>query len=98
MFQSVQGMFRYLKNVLHELGYIYSPFMKPVLQSVFGDITYAAVPMAEAEYQLCLYDFKLKQGLQPNVLQDLIYFTMEYSKDPIQNPLTGDLTLPDYMT
>jgi hypothetical protein len=98
MFESVQGMFRYLKDVLVELGYLYSPFMKPLLQSVFGDITYAATPMCEAEYQLCLYDYKVKQGQQPNVFEDLKYFTIEYSKDPLQQPLTGELTLPDYMT
>ena len=67
------------------------------LQSVFGDISYAAPPITEAEYQLSLYDWKIKEGQDPNVFEDLKYFTLEYSKDPIQNPLTGHLTLPDYM-
>ena len=97
MFEAVQGMFRYLKDSLVELGYLYSPFMKPLLQSVFGDISYAVPPMTESEYQLCLYDYKEKQGQHPNVFEDLKYFTIEYSKDPIQNPLTGELKLPDYM-
>lgn len=97
LFQAVQGMFHYLKDELKELGFLYSPFMKPLLQSVFGDVTYADVPMTEAEYQLSLYDYKMKNGEDPNVLRDLIYFTLEYSKDPLQNPLTGDLTLPESM-
>ncbi|MCP4761274.1 MAG: hypothetical protein GY870_05800 [archaeon] len=97
MFQAVQGMFYYLKDVLKELGFLYSPFMKPLLQSVFGDITYAMPPLAEAEYQLSLYDYKMKNGEDPNILRDLIYFTLEYCKDPLNQPLTGDLNLPEDM-
>jgi hypothetical protein len=97
LFEAVQGMFLYLKPELKELGYLYSPFLKPILQSVFGEITYAAPPMTEAEYQLSLYDYREKNGEVPSVYRDLIYFTLQYSKDPLQNPLTGDLTLPDYM-
>lgn len=94
MSHAVQGMFIYLKDVLKELDYLYTPFLKPLLMSVFGEISYALAPMTEADYQLSLYDYKLKQGEDPNVLRDLIYFTMEYSKDPISHPLTGNLTLP----
>ncbi len=97
IFQSVQGMFKYIKDELKELGFLYSPFLKPVLQSVFGNITYAKPPLTEAEYQISLYDFKQKEGQVPNILRDLIYFTLEYSKDPLNNPLTGDLHLPDDM-
>ena len=97
LFQSVQGMFKYIKDELKELGFLHSPFLKPVLQSVFGDITYAKPPLTEAEYQISLYDFKQKEGQVPNILRDLIYFTLEYSKDPLNNPLTGDLHLPDDM-
>jgi len=61
-FQAVQGMFHYLKDELKELNFLYSPFFKPLLQSVFGEISYAEIPMAEADYQLCLYDYKLKKG------------------------------------
>lgn len=97
LFQSTQGMFKYIKDELKELGFLYSPFLKPVLQSVFGNITYAKPPLTEAEYQISLYDFKQKEGQVPNILRDLIYFTLEYSKDPLNNPLTGDLHLPDDM-
>ncbi len=97
LFQSVQGMFKYIKEELKELGFLYSPFLKPVLQSVFGNITYAKPPLTEAEYQISLYDFKQKEGQVPNILRDLIYFTLEYSKDPLNNPLTGELALPDDM-
>jgi hypothetical protein len=97
IFQAVQQMFRYLKTELKELGFLYSPFLKPLLQSVFGDITYAQPPLTEAEYQLSLFHYKREQGEEPNVLRDLIYFTIEYSRDPIQQPLTGELNLPDYM-
>lgn len=97
LFQAVQGMFHYLKEELKELNYLYSPFMKPILQSVFGSISYASPPIAEAEYQLSLYDYKVKNGEVPNILSDLIYFTLEYSKDPLQQPLTGELTLPKSM-
>lgn len=98
LFQAVQGMFHYLKDVLKELGFLYSPFLKPLLQSVFGTITYAEVPMTEADYQLSLYDYKMQHGEDPNIIHDLMYFTLEYSKDPINQPLTGDLTLPTSMT
>ena len=91
-------MFHYIKEELKELGFLYSPFLKPILQSVFGTVSYADVPITEAEYQLSLYDYKMKNGEVPNVLNDLIYFTLEYSKDPLNNPLTGELTLPDSMT
>ncbi len=97
LFQAVQRMFLYLKDVLMELNYLYSPFMKPLLQSVFGSIDYAQPPLTEAEYQLSVYHYEQQQGKEPNVLNALIYFTKEYSKDPIANPLTGPLTLPDYM-
>jgi hypothetical protein len=97
LFQAVQGMFHYLKEELKELNYLYSPFLKPILQSVFGSISYASPPIAEAEYQLSLYDYKVKNGEVPNILSDLIYFTLEYSKDPLQQPLTGELTLPKSM-
>jgi len=97
MFQAVEQMFRYFKEEFVELGYMTSPFLKPLLQSVFGEITYAAPPMTEAEYQLSLYDWKVKQGQEPNIFEDIKYFTITYSQDPIQQPLTGTLTLPDYM-
>ncbi len=97
MFQAVEQMFRYFKDELVELGYMTSPFLKPLLQSVFGEITYASPPMTEAEYQLSLYDWKVKQGQEPNIFEDIKYFTITYSQDPIQQPLTGTLTLPDYM-
>ncbi len=97
MTQAVQRMFFYLKDELKELGFLYSPFLKPVLQSVFGGISYAEPPMTEAEYQLSLYDYKLKNGEDPNILYDLIYFTIEYCQDPLKNPLTGVLNLPKEM-
>ncbi len=97
MMQAVQRMFFYLKDVLKELGFLYSPFMKPLLQSVFGSISYAEPPITEAEYQLSLYDFKLQNGEDPSILYDLIYFTIQYCQDPLNNPLTGVLTLPKEM-
>ncbi|MFW9898556.1 MAG: hypothetical protein ACFFDO_04785 [Candidatus Thorarchaeota archaeon] len=97
MTQAVQRMFFYLKDALKELGFLYSPYLKPLMQSVFGDVSYAKPPITEAEYQLSLYDYKLKQGENPSILYDLIYFTIEYCKDPLNNPLTGVLTLPKEM-
>ncbi|MHA1756259.1 MAG: hypothetical protein ACTSVV_05775 [Promethearchaeota archaeon] len=97
MMQAVQRMFFYLKDELKELGFLYSPFLKPLLQSVFGSVSYAEPPITEAEYQLSLYDYKLKNGEDPNILYDLIYFTIEYCKNPLNNPLTGVLTLPKEM-
>ncbi len=97
MTQAVQRMFFYLKDALKELGFLYSPYLKPLMQSVFGDVSYAKPPITEAEYQLSLYDYKLKQGEDPSILYDLIYFTIEYCKDPLNNPLTGVLTLPKEM-
>jgi len=97
MTQAVQRMFLYLKPELIELNYLYSPFLKPLLMSVFGEVSYAAAPITEAEYQLSLYDYKVQNGEDPNILYDLIYFTIEYCKDPISHPLTGVLTLPKEM-
>ena len=97
MMQAVQRMFFYLKDVLKELGFLYSPFLKPLLQSVFGSVSYAEPPITEAEYQLSLYQYKLDNNENPNILYDLIYFTIEYCQDPLNNPLTGVLTLPKEM-
>jgi len=97
MTQAVQRMFFYLKDELKELGFLYSPFLKPILQSVFGSVSYAEPPITEAEYQLSLYDYKLKNGENPSILWDLIYFTIQYCQDPLNNPLTGVLTLPKEM-
>ena len=94
MTQAVQRMFFYLKDALKDLGFLYSPFLKPLLQSVFGDVSYVNPPISEAEYQLSLYNYKMTQGEDPSILNDLIYFTIEYCKDPLNNPLTGTLTLP----
>ncbi|MFX0104047.1 MAG: hypothetical protein ACFE75_00975 [Candidatus Hodarchaeota archaeon] len=97
MIQGVQRMFFYLKNELKELGFLYSPFLKPLLQSVFGSVSYAEAPITEAEYQLSLYKYKLDNGENPSILYDLIYFTIQYCQDPLNNPLTGVLTLPKEM-
>jgi len=97
MMQAVQRMFFYLKDELKELGFLYSPFLKPILQSVFGSVSYAEPPITEAEYQLSLYQYKLNNNEDPNILYDLIYFTIEYCQDPLNNPLTGTLTLPKEM-
>ncbi|MFX1259932.1 MAG: hypothetical protein ACFFAN_18945, partial [Promethearchaeota archaeon] len=97
MTQAVQRMFLYLKKELKELGFLYSPFIKPLLQSVFGSVSYAIPPITESEYQLSLYQYKLSQGENPNILYDLIYFTIQYCQDPLNNPLTGILTLPKEM-
>jgi hypothetical protein len=97
MMQAVQRMFFYLKDELKELGFLYSPFLKPILQSVFGNVSYAEPPITEAEYQLSLYKYKLDNGEDPSILYDLIYFTIQYCQDPLNNPLTGVLTLPKEM-
>lgn len=97
MTQAVQRMLFYLKDELRELGFLYSPFFKPILQSVFGSISYAEPPITEAEYQLSLYKYKLDNGENPSILYDLIYFTIQYCQDPLNNPLTGVLTLPKEM-
>ena len=95
--QGVQRIFLYLKDILKELNYLYSPFFKPLLQSVFGIVSYAEPPITEAEYQLSLYDYKIKNNEVPNLLNDLIYFTVVYCQDPLNNPLTGELALPKEM-
>ncbi|MBD3195749.1 MAG: hypothetical protein GF317_11875 [Candidatus Lokiarchaeota archaeon] len=97
MMQACQRMFFYIKDELKELGFLYSPFLKPLLQSVFGSVSYAEPPITEAEYQLSLYKYKLDNGEDPSILYDLIYFTIQYCQDPLNNPLTGVLTLPKEM-
>ncbi len=97
MFQAVQRMFIYLKPELEELGFLYSPFLKPLLQSVFGNVSYAEPPITEAEYQLSLFQYKIDNDQFPDVLEDLIYFTIIYCQDPLNQPLTGTLILPKEM-
>jgi hypothetical protein len=97
MMQACQRMFFYLKEELKELGFLYSPFLKPIMQSIFGNVSYAEPPITESEYQLSLYDYKVKNGENPNILYDLIYFTIQYCQDPLNNPLTGILSLPKEM-
>ena len=94
--ESGKSIVDYLRK-LKELGFLYSPFLKPILQSVFGNVSYAEPPITEAEYQLSLYDYKQQSGQDPNILYDLIYFTIEYCQDPLNNPLTGVLALPKEM-
>ena len=59
--------------------------------------SYTEPPITEAEYQLSFYKYKLDNGEDPSTLHDLIYFTILYYQDPLNNPLKGTLTLPKEM-
>ena len=68
IFEAIKHMFLFLKDELRELNFLHSPFLKPILQSVFGQISYASPPMNESDYQLALYTFKKQQGVERNIL------------------------------
>jgi len=90
MFEAVQKMFVLLKNTLKKQKFLETPFMEPLLLSVFGNIDVAQIPFSEAEYQLYLYLQKQKDIYA--VLKDLIILTAKCCEDPSYSPITGKLT------
>ncbi|MHC1591227.1 MAG: hypothetical protein ACXQS8_04015 [Candidatus Helarchaeales archaeon] len=104
-FQAIQGMLKYITPELKELKFInkklykktggISPFLIPIFLSVFGDVDLAMAPFGDAEFQLLLYRHYAKKnpGVPPGpqILQNLIKLTFKASKDPLFNPIGGQL-------
>ncbi|MHA1130945.1 MAG: glutamate-cysteine ligase family protein, partial [Candidatus Helarchaeota archaeon] len=87
MFEAVQNMYVLLKDILKKQKFLDTPFMNPVLLSVFGNIDFAQLPFTESEFQLYLY---LKnQGDIYAVLKDLIILTAKCCENPSYSPITG---------
>jgi gamma-glutamyl:cysteine ligase YbdK (ATP-grasp superfamily) len=102
MFQAIQKMLEWLFEPLRKMK-IYdkksnkqfegiSPFISPLILSIFGDVDIAQAPFGECEFQLLLYNHYLHKNPQapagPMVLRDLIKATFR-SKDPYYTPIGG---------
>lgn len=106
MFEAIQKMFEFVFDPLKQLKIFdkkihkdfngISPFITPLILSVFGDVDIAQAPFGECEFQLLLYnhyqhkDPKTPAG--PFVLRDLIKATFR-SKDPYYSPIDGVIPL-----
>ncbi|MFX1295951.1 MAG: glutamate-cysteine ligase family protein [Promethearchaeota archaeon] len=89
IFEAVQKMFVLLKNILKKRKFLTTPFIKPVLLSVFGNIDIAQFPFSESEYQLYLYLQKQRDIYA--VLKELIILTAKCCQDPSLSPISGKL-------
>ncbi|MHA1684739.1 MAG: glutamate-cysteine ligase family protein [Promethearchaeota archaeon] len=94
MFQHVQKMFEYLSVELKELGYSRSPYLAPLIQSVYGEIPNITPPFTEADFQLSLYLYKLNQRQDTNLVPDLIKLSKQYAMDNTKHPLQGRVNYP----
>ncbi|MFX1452288.1 MAG: hypothetical protein ACFFCM_15730, partial [Promethearchaeota archaeon] len=102
MFQAIQKMLEWLFEPMKKMKIFdkksfkdfngVSPFIAPLLLSVFGDVDIAQAPFGECEFQLLLYNHYLHKNPQapsgPLVLRDLIKATFR-SKDPYYSPIGG---------
>ncbi|MHA1267524.1 MAG: glutamate-cysteine ligase family protein [Candidatus Helarchaeota archaeon] len=89
IFESVQKMFVLLKGIFKKTRFLETPFLNPLLLSVFGDVDIAQFPFSEAEYQLYLYLQKQKDIYA--VLKDLIILTAKCCENPTYSPISGKL-------
>jgi hypothetical protein len=89
MFEAIQKMFILLKDVLKKQNFLDTPFLDPLLLSVFGTIDVAEFPFTEAEYQLYLYLQRQKDIYA--VLKDLILLTVKSCENPSFSPISGKL-------
>ncbi|NVM28200.1 MAG: hypothetical protein HWN65_05110 [Candidatus Helarchaeota archaeon] len=89
LFEATQKMFVLLRDILKKQGFLETPYMDPLLLSVFGKIDIAQFPFTEAEYQLYLY--LQKQRNIYAVLKELILLTVKCCEDPTYTPISGKL-------
>ncbi|MBD3188744.1 hypothetical protein GF325_18090 [Candidatus Bathyarchaeota archaeon] len=95
MFQHVQKLFEYIAPELRELGFSKSPYLAPLLQSVYGEIPNITPPFTEADFQLSLYLYKLNQRQDTNLIPDLITLSKQYAMDNTKHPLQGRVNYPN---
>ncbi|MHA1301272.1 MAG: glutamate-cysteine ligase family protein [Candidatus Helarchaeota archaeon] len=108
MFEAIRSMLEWLFDPLKQIK-IYdkkalkdfkgiSPFISPILLSVFGNLDIAQAPFGECEFQLLLYNHYIHKNPQspagPLVLRDLIKATFK-SKDPYYTPIGGELPIKE---
>lgn len=90
LFEHVDRMFRWLAPELRELGYSNSPYLQPLLSSVYGDLPNGILPpFTEADYQLSLYYYKVANRLEPNIVPELITQTKQHSMNATSYPFGG---------
>lgn len=94
MFQHVQRLLKYLAPEFKELGFANSPYLQPLLLSVFGEIPNITPPFTEAEFQLSLYAYKQSQRQDTNIVPDLINLSKKYALNNTQHPLAGRVNYP----
>ncbi|MFX0101494.1 MAG: glutamate-cysteine ligase family protein [Candidatus Hodarchaeota archaeon] len=94
MFQHVERLLKYLAPELKELGYANSPYIQPLLLSVFGEIPNITPPFCEAEFQLSLYAYKQSQRQDTNIVPDLIRLSKQYALNNTSHPLAGRVNYP----
>ena len=90
----LQKMFDYLAPELRELGYSRSPYLAPLIQSVYGEIPNITPPFTEADFQLSLYLYKLNNRQDTNLVPDLISLSKQYAMDNTKHPLQGRVNYP----
>jgi hypothetical protein len=89
LFEAVQNMLLLLRDIFKKERFIETPFLNPILLSVFDDMDIAKAPFTEAEYQLHLY--LARQRDISAVLKDLILLTVKCCEDPSYSPISGNI-------
>jgi gamma-glutamyl:cysteine ligase YbdK (ATP-grasp superfamily) len=90
MFEAVQKMYVILRDILKKERFLETPFMDPVLLSVFGNMDLAQLPFTESEYQLYLY-LKNNKDIYAT-LKELIILTAKCCENPSYSPIMGKLS------
>lgn len=85
--EAVQNMLLLLKETFKKERFIETPFLTPILLSIFGDNDIAKPPFTEAEYQMHLY--LTHQHNMSAVLKDLILLMVNCCEDPTRMPFSG---------
>jgi hypothetical protein len=90
LFEHVDRMLRWLAPELKELGYANSPYLQPIISSVYGDIPNGILPpFTEADYQLSLYYYKQSNNLDTNIVPEMINLTKQFSLNATTHELGG---------
>ena len=90
LFEHVDRMLRWLAPELKELGYANSPYLQPIIASVYGDIPNGILPpFTEADYQLSLYYYKQTNNMDTNIVPEMINLTKQFSLNATTHELGG---------
>ncbi|MHA1370055.1 MAG: hypothetical protein ACTSWN_11000 [Promethearchaeota archaeon] len=95
LFQHVQRILEWLAPEMVELGYNRSPYLQPLILSVYGNIPNIQPPFTEADFQLSLYEYKRQNRMDTNLIPDLIKLSKQYSLNNTSHPLaSNDINYP----